>query len=56
VAPAPAGAAPLWAGPVRVEPPAAPLGRRAARDQRAWPVLMAETAACFLDGVWEWPW
>ena len=53
---APARGAPLRAGPVRVEPPDAPPARGAARDQRARPMLLAEVAARYLDGVREWPW
>jgi curved DNA-binding protein CbpA len=53
---APARGAPLWAGPVRVEPPAAPLARGAARDERARLMFLAEVAARYLDAAWDWPW
>jgi hypothetical protein len=46
----------LWAGPVLVEPPAAPPARGAARDQSARLVLLAELAARYLDEVRESPW
>jgi curved DNA-binding protein CbpA len=48
--------APLWAGPVRVEPPDAPPARGAARDQCGRLVLLAEAAARYLDDMQEWPW
>ncbi|MBV9381575.1 MAG: J domain-containing protein [Streptosporangiaceae bacterium] len=60
---APARGAPLWAGPVRVEPPDAPPDRPPAppvpdarHDERARLMLLAGLAARYLDDGWEWPW
>jgi curved DNA-binding protein CbpA len=54
--PAAAPAAPLWAGPVRLEPPGTPPGRGATPEERARLVLLAEMAARWLDSARERPW
>ncbi len=54
--PAAAHGAPLWAGPVRVEPSYAPPGHGADRDHRARLLLLAEMAARYLEEMREWPW
>jgi hypothetical protein len=47
---------PLWAGPVRVDPPDAAPAPGARRDERPRLALLAELVSRYLDDDWYWPW